>query len=248
MLFRSGRGSYLFLPEFRQAFLNDAVKMLESHGDLLFACAVGDEVLDKAESEMIRLFEKHAAAFPPIAELDRYIAATHGAGRFGIPTSMADPNPYRWIALRRYMTELMVELHEGLYAAVKSRRPEVHVIGDDAVSFHHGYGYSRIRGKVDIMAQQLYPRRDPNLAEFGFLTKTLVDLTGAPEVHPVPHVENYGIQGTPEDVLELLSQVIRNGGTGFQLYLADTIGRRKGSGSLWHEFYVAPDQIGRAHV
>ncbi len=51
---------------------------------------------------------------------------------------------------------------------------------------------------------------------------------------PCVHVENYAYNTTPEEVRELYSQVWRNGGSGFHLYIPDTAnaGKKKGDNRL----------------
>lgn len=233
-------GPMLLDERCREAYLEDARKVLREHGDILYATSFGDEVIDHVEQYVVKLFHEHAEQYPQILEIDRHIRETYGGGKWGIPHGQGDQTPYRWIATRKWLSAELIDLLGELYQVVQEENPDVKVVSDDSISFPHAYDYSRFKGRCDIVAHQLYPRNDAHMADFGFFVKFLADLTGVEDVCPVAHVENYAVSGTAEEVLELLSQCVRNGGTGFQLYLADTRGSRRGRGSLIHERWVGP--------
>jgi hypothetical protein len=81
----------------------------------------------------------------------------------------------------------------------------------------------------DIFTQQFLPCSNPTRCPLGLYVKLIADLTGK-EVWPCVHVENYAYSTTPDEVRELYSQVWRNGGSGFHLYLPDTANARKKKG------------------
>jgi len=235
-------GDFLPDPAFTEAYLADVRSTLGEYGDVVWAVSFGDEVVDHVEASGIKLFAKHADEYPFIRQVDAEVKARFGHGQFGIPHSISDPNQFRWIAYRRWLTTTLNGLLVRLAETVRTTRPGTYVISDDPVALHHGLDYSAMRGHADIATHQLYPRRDPNFPYFGYLTKVVADLTGIEEIWPCPHVEEYGASFRPEEVLELLSQVVRNGATGYHLYLGDTVGKRKGKRCLMNEFYGAPDR------
>jgi len=234
--------TFLLDPASVEKYLADVRSTLAEYGDVIWAVTFGDEVVDIVESRGIQLFTEYAEKHPYIKQVDAQVKAQYGAGRFGIPQSKADKNAFRWIAYRRWLTANLNGLLAKLAKTVRETRPGTLVISDDPVALHHALDYSGMRAHADIVTHQLYPRRDATYPYFGYITKTLADLSGVAEVWPCPHVEEYGISYRPEEVLEELSQVVRNGGTGFQLYLSDTVGRRKGKRCLMNEFHGAPDR------
>ncbi|MBT7846275.1 MAG: hypothetical protein HN742_30670 [Lentisphaerae bacterium] len=233
---------YLLDPASTELYLEDVRTTLTQYGDVIWAVTFGDEVIDHTESAGIRLFAEHANAYPFIREVDQAIRTTFGEGKFGIPTSKSDKNAFRWIAYRRWLTASLNNLLVTLAQTVRETRPGTLVISDDPVALHHGLDYGAMKGHADIITHQLYPRRDPDFPQSGYLTKTIADLSGIAEVWPCPHVEEYAVSFRPDEVLEELSQVVRNGGTGLHLYLGDTVGKRKGKRCLMNDFYGAPDR------
>ncbi|MDD2477010.1 MAG: sugar-binding protein, partial [Dysgonamonadaceae bacterium] len=221
---------------------NQAIKeSLENHRDIVWGGALGDETERRIFKIGIELFNKYTEEdYPYIHQADREIKKQYGHDKYGIPLDEHDQNPFRWIAYRRWVNQKLVEMHTKLYKTVKDIAPEVKVVGNDPIAFHHPFNYRE--QKCDIMTHQLYPRRNSNRARFGFLTKLNVDLSANMEFWPCVHVENYASNLNHTEVLELMSQVIRNGGTGFHFYPVDVVNGRAGSNCLSVENYAAPDR------
>jgi Carbohydrate family 9 binding domain-like/F5/8 type C domain len=218
-----------------------AKEALKNHRDVIWGISLGDEVEKVIYLNGIELFNKYSKAeYPYIHNADREIKNKYGYGKYGIPLDKHDTNPFRLIAYRRWANQQLVNMHAKLYDTVKEMAPEVKVIGNDAIAFHTPFNYRDI--KCDISNQQLYPRRSAYRARFGFLTKLNVDLSGNKDFWPVPHVENYAGNFSHAEVLELMSQVIRNGGTGFQFWPTDHTNNLSGHNALHCEKYAAPDR------
>ena len=221
---------------------NQTVKeALENHLDVIWGVSLGDEVENRIFKIGIELLNKYSETdYPYIHQANREIIKHYGYGKYGIPLDEHDQNPFRWIAFRRWANQELVKMHDSLYKTVKDIAPEVLVIGNDPVSFHNPFNYRDM--KCDIMTHQLYPRGKDDRARFGFLTKLNVDLSNNMEFWPCVHVENYASNFDHNEVLELMSQVIRNGGTGFHFYPKDIRNIRSGSNSLNADDYAAPDR------
>ena len=60
-----------------------------------------------------------------IKEADRLVREQFGGGTWGIPRGVKshDPNPYKWIALRRWVNSRMRMRQRRLYELVKSKTP-----------------------------------------------------------------------------------------------------------------------------
>ncbi len=221
---------------------NQTVKeVLEDYREAIWGVSLGDEEESRIFKIGIELFNKYSEEdYPFVHQIDRIIKEQYGNGKYGIPLDEHDKNPFRWIAYRRWANEELVKMHNKLYDTVKGIAPEVMVVGNDPVSFHHPFNYRDM--KCDIMTHQLYPRRGVNRARFGFLTKLNVDLSGNMEFWPCVHVESYADVLNQIETLELMSQVIRNGGTGFHFYPKDIKNIRDGSNTLHFDALAAPDR------
>lgn len=162
--------------------------------------------------------------YPFMEQVDREVREEFGYGKFGIPESLEDRNPFRWIAYRRWYNDRFVKFQQRIYEMVKGIDEELVVVGPDPISQIQPFDYSGYGRWCDVVTHQTYPR-GPQEQDVAWITKTVRDLSGVPTM-PCTHVENYANSFRPDEVRELMSQVYRGGGEGFHLYLPDTSGRR----------------------
>ena len=237
---KSGLSFHLvIIPEIRELWLKDVKTIAESGARLL---VWGDEIAEVLESQLISEFQR-VPDNQALQELDAKIKAKYGQGKYGILKSVEEKDPLAWIAFRRTLNDELVSLFREAYQLAKSINPDIIVVSDDSVGNEHKmYAFSDWQGTFDIVTQQLYPRSDPNVDSFGFITRYLATLTGAREVWPCPHVEEYGASFTPQEVLYKLSAAVRSGATGFHYYLHDTKGTHNYKKYLCHERWGAPDR------
>ena len=163
--------------------------------------------------------------------------------QFGIPAGILerDPDPYKWIAYRRFCHAKLRERNRRIHDIVRKYAPGMPIVSTDEGGVY-SYEQSAQAELFDIFTQQSGPRGRWR-AQVGCVTKVLADLTGK-EVWPCVHIENYMLNTTPEETVEEISQVFRNGGTGLHLFLSDIQGSRKwvldtkvtavGSPRRWH--------------
>ena len=235
-----GSHSVIVIPDVRRLWLEDVKKIASSKG--VKAITFADEVSECVEANLVFDFKKFPEN-PEILALDAKIKEKYGQGKYGIPKDENERDPLAWIAYRRALNDELVSLYHEAYKIAKSINPEIVVISDDPVGHQNSlYVYSDWKGAVDIVTHQLYPRHNPNVDSFGFLTRYISTLTEAKEVWPCPHVEEYATSFEPQDVLCKLSAAMRNGATGFHFYLNDTVGARSGKKYLIHEYFGAPDR------
>jgi Beta-galactosidase trimerisation domain/Carbohydrate family 9 binding domain-like len=229
-----------FLPDpvVQKEYFGKIAENLEKHGDIIWGVFAGDETHHANMRRGIELLAKNRDSYPYIVAVDKEVKAKYGNGIYGIPESLNDTNPYRWIAYTRWISDKMIEIQDKLYALVKKHNPNTKLVGYDPMSYHHPYDFSR--WNCDIITHQTYPRQTEHRAYLGFITKYLKDLSGKDEVWTCAHVEHTAASFSPEEALELLSQVFRNGGTGIHYYLMDVRNTRKGKGNLRTERYSAP--------
>ena len=235
---------YPFLPDpvVTKHYLKVVEKTLAERSNVIWAVAAEDEQYEHQEQVGIELFKSNKKNYPYIVKADKEIKEKYGAGIYGIPLSSEDRNPYRWIAYRRWLNEKLGKVMTELYNTVKKSYPKIQVISCDPISFAYPYDFSSWKSNCDIITHQLYPRKNSNRAVFGFITKLVRDISGVKEIWPCMHVEHYAASFSPEEVLELASQVFRNGGNGFHYYLVDTIARRKKKNYTHIECFGAPDR------
>lgn len=231
--------SAIVIPEIRKLWLED-VKAIASN-PLCKILTFADEVSECVEVFVINEFQK----FPDnqeLREFDAMIKEKYGHGKYGIPVA-EESDPLAWIAYRRALNDELVKLYHEAHDLAKSINPDIIIMSDDPIGHENKlYSYADWDGAVDIVTHQLYPRGNPDIDSFGFMTRRLAHLTGAREVWPCPHVEEYGASFTPEEVLCKLSATVRNGATGFHYYLADTLGNESHKKNMIHERWGAPDR------
>ncbi len=188
---------------------------------LVFGIYSGDEIEDQVIKQGVALMAR-PKDYQYVKTADEEVRRDFGGGQWGIPAGLAerDPNPYKWIAFRRWVNQKMRDRNRRLRDIVRSHDSELPVVSTDSAHLPP-LEWSSQAELSDIFTIQTACRRDPWRAQPGCITKLLVDLTGK-EVWPCVHIENYGMNTTPEEAIEELSQVFRNGGTGLHLYMPDT--------------------------
>jgi hypothetical protein len=233
---------FLYDPAAEQHYLEKVKTDLAAHKDIVWGVSFGDEQEGQTLRTGIELFRTMKEEYPYIRQVDGEVKYIYGFGLYGIPESLTDPNPYRWMAYQRWLNAKMTALHEKLYRVIKEANPTLRVVSNDPVAYHNPLDYSSWKGKCDILTHQLYPGGSEHRANFGYITKLVADISGVDEIWPCAHAENYARSFTPEETLELLSQPFRNGATGLHYYLSDTAGARKKQGFMVAEWFGAPDR------
>ncbi len=237
------RQPWLLDPRAIDAYLTDARKAIalaKEHPSIRYLAA-GDETWEVMHRNLLRLLDQRAA-HPELQKADAEVKEKYGFGRYGLPESSTDTNPYRWIATYRWEVEQMLAVHRQIREMVRKDAPHLKTMSWDSVNGMRPYGISRWPEAFDILLHQLYPSSNPRRHEFGAQTRFYTDLGEGAENWPVPHVEHYAGNFTPEEVEEFLSQCLRNGATGFGLYLADTIAERAGKGNPVTDRIGAPER------
>jgi hypothetical protein len=178
----------------------------------------GDETAEDALNDGINFFS-HFPSYSVVSAINSALSSTGG-----IPSSNGSGSAQQWIAYRRYIANYMVEWQHSIYDLVKGEDPNVIVVSTDENTQNNAIDFSDLASYADVFAYQVLPAYlNADNAQFGYLTKLFVDLTGKP-FWPVLHMENYTNSFTPEEVREIISQAVRNGATGFQLFPRDQLG------------------------
>ncbi|HWL53433.1 MAG TPA: sugar-binding protein [Chthoniobacteraceae bacterium] len=234
---------WLLDPRAREAYLADAEKaiaMAREHPSIRFLAA-GDETWEKMHRSLLAHLDDKES-YPELQAVDEEIRQQYGFGKYGLPESSVDTNPFRWIATYRWELDRMLEIQKKIRKRVQEEAPHLKMISWDNVNGLRPYGIGRWHEAFDVIIHQLYPSGNPRRELFGAQTRFYADLFRKPENWPLPHIENYGANFKPGEVTELLSQCLRNGATGFSFYLADTRAQRAGKANPVVERIGAPER------
>jgi hypothetical protein len=229
-LIKTSDGKSFYLPcdpACRKASIDSIKEYLPNLADLTWGVYTADELEYSTLSSTCQLFWNYKKDYPAIMAIDAEIKSKYGSGKYGIPLSDADTNPYRWRALNAWIAEQLVSFQSEVYDTVKSIAPNVLVVSNDP-NANIAYPQDRTRWKCDILTNQTYAAQTTDRCRAGWLVKMLVDLSNQKEIWPCMHVENYPTCFTSEEVIEELSQAIRNGATGWHFYPCDVRGNRAG--------------------
>jgi len=230
---------WLIDPEIVDKTLEEFDRQLSVNTKDLWAIAAGDEAIHKARLGGSRLMADPPADYPYLQQADEEVRTQFGGGKWGIPHGEKDPNPYRWIAFNKWLNVKFHERAVRIREIMKKHQLDIPFVSYDPQANTAGNDYSGIANDYDIFTHQTSVGANVWGANTGFFTKILVDLTGK-EVWPCVHTERYGLDTTPQETQEALSQAFRNGGSGFHFYLPDTAGMTKQDGDMRLAYFGSP--------
>jgi len=213
----------------------------------------GDEVLARTLSTGVKLkanaITKAGDKYDYINKADEEVKRIYGDGKWGIPGNKRDWQPYNWIAYHKWVVDKFCGHYAQVSKIMKEHNPELKFVSDDlGGSSSYGLEYSRQAKYFDVFTFQWTPQEvygkswRYRLGRLGFLVKAIADVTGK-DVWPCAHVESYHISPTPGDVVEMLSHIFRNGGTGFHFILTtcdQSSPRRSIDRDTRHTFFGSP--------
>jgi hypothetical protein len=223
--------SFLLDPRSMEVYYHDLRDGLAKWHKYIWGIYTGDEIDNWVTHQAVGLYADHKSDYPYILKVNEQVKTEYGDGKYGMPESYKDENPYRWIAFRKWLAVNLTDWQKNVYDITKNFDPEIRVISMDPPGSHRPVSLDRQAKYFDIATHQLYPPTDPNRQQFGFITKLVSDLTGKPTWTCV-HVEHYAFSTTLDEVRELMSEVIRSGGKGFHFWLKDEIGNNSESGFM----------------
>ena len=232
---------FILDPRSREVYFKDLRNAISQRREFIYGIYTYDEFTEKTVEQGPEFYAKMKDTYPLMREIDARVRNECGYGKYGMPQAPEDPDPFRWIAYRKWVNRQLLDWQAEVYKTVQEMAPEIKVISMDATAGHKPFDLDRISPYVDIVTHQTYPMANPNLQEVGFVTKFVADLTGKP-VWPCAHVENYAYSVTAEEAREMMSQVMRNGGKGFHLYIPDVRGGRASSGDTMLTKYGCPER------
>ncbi|MBM4078583.1 MAG: hypothetical protein FJ278_02705 [Planctomycetes bacterium] len=217
-------------PDFTEEGLRVTAELLQKAPQLAGLIYTGDEQIHAALRDGAELFEKGQEKYPRIKDIDRQVREHFGFGKYGIPTSDKDTDPFRRSAFARWTLAQVVERQKRLHEAVRKAHPTVPIVSTDPMTGIFPFEYARQAPWVDIFTNQ--SRIGLGLNESvtaACIAKLLADTTGR-EMWPCCHINatsDGNIHPGPEEVREMHSLLFAHGATGFHAYTPDNCLRGK---------------------
>ncbi len=123
-----------------------------------------------------------AAANPAYLESVREEVKTkYGFGKFDIPESANDSDPFRRIAWMRWNADLSVETLKTIAQALRAKYPSAQILGFDEWAAATPHDWSRLAQFIDLQPGQVLPM-ESGFRQFAaaYIAKFHADLTGKP--------------------------------------------------------------------
>ena len=162
---------------------------------------------------LIRIKDLEHLLEKQVEQADKQVRQKYGFGKYGIPTSYADGDPFERIAYARWASDKLTESFVNGYKAAKKINPNLKVIGPtegssatsgDMEAWSKGfdiYGGQTVGGQTNTLFDWVRP---------GGTTKLYVDLTGKP-IWMMMHMSKRQMPvRDPEYIREVYSQIFRN--------------------------------------
>jgi len=167
-------------------------------------------------------------------ESDREVREEFGGGKWGLPESTQDRNPFRWIAYYSWAGQQMVRTFERVRLVIDETDCGAMLLGPDEAQLYP-LPWCDLAKTVDVFTgQSLSYRIGAHKYHAGFETKCAADMTGK-RVHGAAQIVMYAGSPSPEEVQRRYSQILQNGGDGVMM-----IAEEWGDRDLGHHQYAAP--------
>ena len=218
---------YIFDPRTTASIIRGTRADLKAFGEQLFGYQLEDEGIFFAAEQTMYFWKTHGGtgAYPLIDACEKEVREKFGFGKYGIPRDMKEDAPYKSIAFGRWVIHKALARAREIRSVIKAKHPDLVYISYDGQGAVSPWQFSLWGDVFDVIQKQIldyYPKRD--MCRVGMQTKMVVDLSGA-EFWPILHQHNGKEDGVPGystgELIELMSQVLRNGGTGLSVYMPD---------------------------
>ena len=158
--------------------------------------------------------------YKEVEEADKEIREKYGFGKYGMPESVPDGDPFDRIAQRRWASDKLTETFARAYKAAKAVNPQMRLVGPTHGSNATSADMEAWAPYFDILGGQCGGGGSNCMHDWvrpGANTKLYVDLTGKPIWMMVHLAKHHAKERDPEYIREMYSQVFRNGGQGLWL-------------------------------
>ena len=224
-------------PKWQEAYLQSAIRLAEQSTDHrpgnawgnTWGLWAGDEVFESGGIKVVPLDKRYYA----VHAIDREVKERFGFGKFGMPESADDANPFRRIAFRRWVNAKLTETYRKTHTLVKKINPKLVMLGPDPSGMVPPVDLEAMTPYFDLVSNQSWydPSSFTHQLATGADTKAMADLS----VCPVWALVQHFAAKEPEAMREQFSQVYRNGGEGLVLLGVEWYDRE-----LEHPKYINP--------
>jgi len=214
-----GKNPWIMHPGWLDAYVRTAIKLArqsldESPGNTwgnTWGLWAGDEVFESSGIKVVPKAKRDEA----VRAIDKEVRERFGFGKYGMPDSEEDPDPFKRIAFRRWVNAELTELYAKTYPLVKKINPKLVMLGPDPCGGVPPVDLEAMTPYFDLVSSQTWQGRQGfvDLVVTGADTKAMADLSECPVWSLVQHA---GVDD-PESIREQYSQVFRNGGEGIIL-------------------------------
>jgi Beta-galactosidase trimerisation domain len=210
------------------AYIENVMLHLDRYKGKVWAVLVGDELIFHVEKTGMKIFKKRfdKSPSPFMKKCYEEIKNKYGFGKFSIPYNLDKKHPDYPFCMRAYRSWLIDrcnQIFKKLKTAIKKKYPNVAIISQDSLD-NHKYpevDFENWNQYADIATFQLAVGTTPYSQYSMYLTKLVKDLSGLKRLMCIPHDFAdccYMKGGSPKEMQELYSQVIRGGVTAFHFW------------------------------
>ena len=232
-----GKNPWIMDPKWQEAYIKAAAKLAEQSMDHrpgnawgnTWGLWAGDEVFECSGIKVVPTDKRYEA----VHAIDKEVRQKFGFGKYGIPKSEEDANPFARIAFRRWVNARLTETYKKTHALVKKINPKLVLLGPDPCGGVPPVDLEAMTPYFDLVSNQSWysPNSFTQQLATGADTKAMVDLSACPVWALVQH---FAAKDT-EALREQFSQVFRNGGAGLVVLGVEWYDRE-----LEHPKYINP--------
>ena len=211
-----GDRPWIMHPKWQEAYVKAAIRLAEQSLDQkpentwgnTWGLWAGDEVFESSGIKVVPRDKRDDA----INAIDREVREKFGFGKYGMPDSEDDTDPFKRIAFRRWVNAKLTETFKKTYALVKKINPKLLMLGPDPCGAVPPVDLEAMTPYFDLVSNQSWysPSSFTQQLATGADTKAMVDLSECPVWALVQHAA----ANDPEALREQYSQAFRNGGEG----------------------------------
>jgi hypothetical protein len=213
---RNFYGGYIVDPIDYENYFKNLKNCLTNFKDEIAVVFLRDESYYQARKRTVKLFEYHqkTGKYPFIEKINKEVKEKFGYGKYGIPLSTKDKNPFRWIALKRWAVDFNDKLEKRAIKEIRAINKTIPIMSPDLVGDMLSADFSRWRdGRFDIYLTQLNNHRRPNGFNGVVQCRIFNDLVRPKEVWGCTHIEDSGEKFSLEEMRLLLSYYVQSGMT-----------------------------------
>ncbi|MCC7352075.1 MAG: hypothetical protein IT446_16060 [Phycisphaerales bacterium] len=220
--------NWILDPRWQDEYVRRAVELAEEYRgktDQLWALLAGDEMYESAAIKIPPM----GLRYDKVQQADEEIRTKYGFGKYGMPESDTDADPFRRIAHRRWVIDQLEALFARTNKAVKEVNPEMKLISPDFSGAAPMCDLGRLSNYFDLVMFQSWDIFEPlaNQVSTGCDTKIISDLSTVPVSALVQNTIGRAQIPGIEDIRERYSQAYRNGADGITICAEE-----------WYEFEI----------